>query len=261
MQDAQKTQQYPEDGELVMGVVSKVFPYGVFVKLNDYPGVEGMIHISEVSAKWVKNIRDYAEEGKTLVVKVLRVDHAKGHVDLSLKSVKENQKKLMIEENKQEHKALKFIELAGKKIGDEASAEKIAGMLEKACGSAYDALQKTKRESVAVLKQAGLDEKWVKSLGDIVEEHITIPKVSIKAVMELKAAGSDGVDIIKNTIAKAKAQCAGVDAEFKYIGAPRYSVQLTGLEYKTLEKCLEKITKTVTDEMSGKNNTVNVKKV
>jgi predicted RNA-binding protein with RPS1 domain len=48
--------EFPEVGELVIGDVTDVFPYGAFVKLDEYDKV-GMIHIKEISSAWVKNIR------------------------------------------------------------------------------------------------------------------------------------------------------------------------------------------------------------
>ncbi|MFH1450379.1 MAG: translation initiation factor IF-2 subunit alpha [archaeon] len=260
MQESKKENKFPEEGELLMGVVTKVFPYGVFVKLNDYPGVEGMIHISEISAKWVKNIRDHAKEGETLVVKVLRVDAGKGHVDLTLKSVKASQKKMIVEGHKQNQKAIKFVELAADKLKDKDSVQKVVETLEDKFESSHDAFQKAKREGVSIFKDIGLDEKWVKALTEIVNEHVTLPRVSIKAEMELHAKGPNGVDTIKTAISKAKEQCTGTELEavFKYVGAPKYNVELTGLDYKTLEKCLDNITKVVTTELTKQGGTATV---
>jgi len=42
--------EWPEPDELVMCTASKVFPQGSFSKLDEYPGKEGMIHISEVAS-------------------------------------------------------------------------------------------------------------------------------------------------------------------------------------------------------------------
>jgi len=244
-----------------MGTVSKVFPYGAFVKLNDYPGVEGMIHVSEISAKWVKNIRDHVREDQTIVVKILKVDKGRGHVDLSLKGVKASQKKKIVDQKKQDQKAAKLIEIAGKNLKDEGNVENIINILEDKFEGAYDALEQAKKNSISVLKNIGIDDKWVKALEKIVDEHVTLPKVSIKAVMELHADGPDGVDVIKSALVKAKSQVPEeVGAVFKYVGAPKYKVELTALDYKTLEKCLENMTKAVTEEMTGNNGTVGIER-
>jgi translation initiation factor 2 subunit 1 len=220
-----------------------------------------MIHVSEISAKWVKNIREYAKEGQTLIVKVLRVDKHKGHVDLSLKSVNASQRKLIVDARKQDQKAQKLVELAAEDLKDKDAVKEILKQLDDNFDGAYDALLQIKKDGIKVLKDMGISEKWVKALGKISEEHVTIPKVSIKVIMELKANGPDGIDAIKNALAKAKEQVPEeIEAVFKYVGAPKYKIEMTALDYKTLEKCLDKITKTVTKEMTGNNGTAVVEK-
>ena len=49
-----KNQEWPDEGELIIGTVYKVLNYGAFAKLEEYHGKEAFIHISEVSSGWVK---------------------------------------------------------------------------------------------------------------------------------------------------------------------------------------------------------------
>ena len=81
--------EWPEEGELVVCTVKNVKNFGAFGDLDEYDGKEGFIHVAEVSSGWIKYIRDYVREGQKLVCKVLRVDKEKGHIDLSLKAVKD----------------------------------------------------------------------------------------------------------------------------------------------------------------------------
>lgn len=85
--------EWPEEGELVVATVKKVRDYGAFVRLEEYKGKEGFIHISEVSSGWVKNIRDFVKENQKIVARVVRVNPVKGQVDLSLKGIREDQKR------------------------------------------------------------------------------------------------------------------------------------------------------------------------
>ena len=87
-----KSQEWPDEGELIVGTVYKVLNYGAFAKLEEYQGKEAFIHISEVSAGWVKNIRDHVRENQKIVCRVLRVNPKKGHVDASLKRIREDQR-------------------------------------------------------------------------------------------------------------------------------------------------------------------------
>src|SRR5207302_7807512 len=80
---------WPDEGELVVCTVANVKNFGAFVTLDEYESKEGFIHIAEVSSGWIKYIRDYVREGQKVVCKVLKVDQEKGHIDLSLKAVKD----------------------------------------------------------------------------------------------------------------------------------------------------------------------------
>ena len=83
---------FPEEGELVLCKVTKVSYSSVFANLEEY-GKHGMIHISEVSPGRIRNLNDYVKLGKMVVCKILRVNQEKGHIDLSLRRVNENQKR------------------------------------------------------------------------------------------------------------------------------------------------------------------------
>ena len=83
----------PEAGELVVGTIIRIMPYGAYAALDEYDGAEGLLHISEISSRWVKNIRDHVRERQKAVLKVLRVDREKRHIDLSLRRVNEREKR------------------------------------------------------------------------------------------------------------------------------------------------------------------------
>lgn len=71
-----------EIGQVVTGRTTNVTDFGVFVDLG---GVEGLVHISELSWGRVLHPRDYAEIGKDITVKVLQVNKEKCRVSLSVK--------------------------------------------------------------------------------------------------------------------------------------------------------------------------------
>ena len=99
---------FPEHGELVVCTVKNVKNFGAFVTLDEYDDKEGFVHVRDVATGWVKYIRDYIREGQKIVCKVLGVDSSKGHIDLSLKSVNEHQKREKIQQWKNEKKAEKL---------------------------------------------------------------------------------------------------------------------------------------------------------
>src|SRR5437867_2013782 len=77
----------PEVGDLFVATVTRVEDYGAYVKLDEFSGIEGLVHISEISTTWVRNIREHARQGQKLVLRVLRVSSQRNQIDLSLRRV------------------------------------------------------------------------------------------------------------------------------------------------------------------------------
>lgn len=74
--------QEAEIGKIYHGKVKKIMDFGAFVEI--FPGTEGLVHISQLSAERVKNVRDVLNEGDEVDVKVIEVDRD-GKIRLSRK--------------------------------------------------------------------------------------------------------------------------------------------------------------------------------
>ena len=72
-------------GARIQGVVAKVMDFGAFVKLG--PGVDGLVHISELAHGRVMRTSDIVSEGQDVEVKILSVDREKQRISLSLKAL------------------------------------------------------------------------------------------------------------------------------------------------------------------------------
>ena len=79
-------QQFPDVDDVVMVKVSRITETGVYADLLEYD-VEGLMVLSEISNRRLRNIRSQIHIGKTFVAMVLRVDEDKGYVDISKKRV------------------------------------------------------------------------------------------------------------------------------------------------------------------------------
>ena len=73
-------------GDIVTGTVTGIENYGVFVSLGE--NCSGLIHISEISDFFVRNINDYVELNETIKVKIIDVDSSNNHYKLSIKNIK-----------------------------------------------------------------------------------------------------------------------------------------------------------------------------
>ncbi|MGO2392210.1 MAG: polyribonucleotide nucleotidyltransferase [Halomonas sp.] len=78
-----------EIGKLYNGKVVRIADFGAFV--NIMPGTDGLVHISQIVAERVNNVRDFLNEGDDVIVKVLDIDN-RNRVKLSMKEITEEEK-------------------------------------------------------------------------------------------------------------------------------------------------------------------------
>ncbi|WP_284141465.1 MULTISPECIES: S1 domain-containing post-transcriptional regulator GSP13 [unclassified Virgibacillus] len=76
-----------EVGQIIEGKVAGIQPYGAFVALDDE--VQGLVHISEVTHGFVKDINEHLSIGDTVNVKVLSIDEASNKISLSIRATVE----------------------------------------------------------------------------------------------------------------------------------------------------------------------------
>jgi small subunit ribosomal protein S1 len=76
-----------QEGDVVQGTVTKVVTFGAFVEI--LPGVEGLVHISELAQHHVENPREIVSQGDQVNVRILEVDADRRRLSLSLKRVED----------------------------------------------------------------------------------------------------------------------------------------------------------------------------
>ncbi|MCM1370328.1 MAG: S1 RNA-binding domain-containing protein [Clostridium sp.] len=74
-----------EKGSIVIGTVTGIESYGIFVSLDEF--YSGLIHISEISNGYVRNINNFVKVGEMIFVKVIDVDNKLNHLTLSIKDI------------------------------------------------------------------------------------------------------------------------------------------------------------------------------
>jgi small subunit ribosomal protein S1 len=78
-----------DQGDVVEGRVTKVVTFGAFVEV--VPGVEGLVHISELATHHVENPREIVQQGETVRAKIIEMDAERRRLSLSLKRVEEGE--------------------------------------------------------------------------------------------------------------------------------------------------------------------------
>lgn len=227
---------FPEESELVICTVTSVQSNSVFAKINDYDS-SGMIHISEVSPGRIRNIRDFVREGKTVVCKVLRVNEERGHVDLSLRRVTESQKKAKLNEQRQQAKAEKIVQLLAERLNKvpEELYEELWKHVCKSYGTMFGCFMDAATGKTA-LEKLGVDKKTAKELTEIIEQRMKPEEVELKGVLSMSTYDAEGVEKIRAALKKAKE--AG--ATLHYLGAGKYSLSAKADDYKKAKQIIEK---------------------
>mgnify|MGYP003412907166 FL=1 len=75
-------------GDVVTGKVTGIQPYGAFVALDDE--TQGLVHISEITYGYVKDVHEFIKVGDEIMVKILDVDEDQKKISLSIRVLQES---------------------------------------------------------------------------------------------------------------------------------------------------------------------------
>jgi translation initiation factor 2 subunit 1 len=249
-----KRAEWPLTDEFAIAVATKVANYGAYVILPEFGDKEGFIHISEISSTWVRNIRNHIQENQRVVVKVLKVDTEKMHIDCSLRRVSNETKRTKNNEWKRAQKAEKLLELIAKEndMTLEQVYEKIGWPIEDVFGEIYKGLEKASDGGVEVFEEVAATKKLRKQVADLAEQRIEIPSVEIDGEMTITVPGQEGVEVIKKALSKGIVEGKKHDkstTEIYTLGSPRYKLRIVSPDYQEAEEVLSDvlglITKTI----------------
>jgi translation initiation factor 2 subunit 1 len=239
----------PEESELVLCTVNKVLPNSVFVTLDEF-GVDGLIHISEVSPGRIRNIRDFVKEGKKVVCKVLRVYRERNQVDVSLRRVNEGQRRNKMMDLKQEEKAEKILEYVAKSLKKEPV--KFYHEITPNIFKRYDGLHNFFIDLVngeTTVFDYGIDKAIATELDSVIKQRLKPAEVTIKGSLNLVSYAPDGVEVIKQAVKKA---ILNDEIVIKYLGAGKYDIEVTAKDYPEAEELMEKASGAVLTFMKSK---------
>ena len=244
---ATRKQEWPEAGDLVIATIQNVTDYGAYAKLDEYDQ-QGLLHISEISSSWIRNIRDFVREGQKAVLKVLRVDAEKRHIDLSLRRVTKREKIEKMISWKKERKAEALLRSVAEKTGLQLDEiyEKAVGAIDKEYGL-YEGFERAVKEGPEILTKIGVPENIAGAFAEVARERIHVPMVKVKGVVEVSCSKPDGVKVIKEAFMNAKKAEKYRDAKFRFyvIAAPKYCIEVLADNYKRAEDVLQKVTQNV----------------
>jgi translation initiation factor 2 subunit 1 len=248
---AERKPEWPEVGDLVIATIETVTDYGAYAKLDEYDK-RGLLHVSEISSSWIRNIRDFVREGQKVVLKVLRVDLEKGHIDLSLRRVTKRERIEKVLSWKKERKAEALLRGVTEKVGltHEEVYEKAGKIIEDKYGL-YEGFEKAAIEGPEALTEIGVEENLAKAFAQVAQERIHVKMVKVRGVLEIRCMKPNGVKIIKEAFNKAKSEkLKDATVKFYVIAAPKYSVEASAENYKRAEDVLQNVAQNVVSNIT-----------
>ncbi len=255
---------FPRIGELVVAQVESIQRNTVQVKLEDFTGLpheenaHGMVHISELSNRWVKNINNLVSIGQRVILTVLRVNESRGYVDLSLRRVSSTQRKLKMNEWKHNKKIQGLLKFYAEQHGmdiDELYDKALYNIIDTYGDfrSGFELIKEEGRKEMdKIADQLDLTEEQIDDLYELIQKNVKIPKIEITGEFEIISYEGNGIKIIQDALLSLDEleKPKGVEVDLQYIGAPIYRVEIKAKEYPEAERFLsdmeEKIQETIT---------------
>ncbi len=228
---------WPEDGEIVVCVISEVKQNGAYATLDAFDDKVGFIFIGEIASGWVKNIRGHVRKGQRVAAKVIKVKPSKKTIELSLKAVSEERRREAMQKWKNENRAGQLLNILGERVGwKPAETANMSADFIESFGTLYAAFEECAIDASA-LGEAGYEGDWCKDFIDLAVENIIPPFVNIRGFIEIEVYSEGGIEVIREALAAAEE--AGTADETKvtchYDGAPRYRIEIKAPDYKSAE--------------------------
>lgn len=258
-----RRRQWPEVGELVVGTISRVESHGAYAILDEYNNGEGMIHISEIAASWVRNIRNFVRERQKIVAKVLNVNPKKGHIDLSLKRVTAQSKQDKVKEWKRNEKAENLLELAVQKYNEINNDNKtlddvyneVGWTMEDYFGDILTGFEETMQKGIDLLLEKGIPSNWAQIITDIAQSHVEFSRVRVTGTLEIQCHTSDGILRIRDALQSGMdvAENEASEIDITLVGSPKYRIEVISGTQKNANTTIEKVADAIISQISNNN--------
>lgn len=248
----------PEQGEIVMSTVTKVMDHGAYVSLDEYDGMQGFLHISEIAPGWIRSINKHVRKGEKKVLLVKKVNPRRGDIDLSLKQISKDQKKQKIREVKKYEKGNTLMQSVREKAGlSEDDISDVEDKIYSKFDSVYDAFIEIGRRGGSSVGGLGIDKGIVSTMEEVASK-IKLPSVEIRGVMDIASSRPDGVEVIRKILLDAIPDRNGSsteNAEITYLGAPKYRLAVMSEDFKSAERVLKPIVSEIQSGIEKKKGT------
>ncbi|MDY6766095.1 MAG: hypothetical protein SVW77_01900 [Candidatus Nanohaloarchaea archaeon] len=260
----------PEEGEYVVIEVEEIHEHSASASIKGYDET-GLIHISEVSRSWVRDIKQHVDEGERTVAQVVEIEDSEnsknssdranssssssGTINLSLKRVNDAQKREAMDEWNKEEKADKFLQNVADRTDYTVDDlyEAVAFPFQKEYGSTFEGFEHAAMED-ADFEALGIDGALADAVTAVAQDNISLKQVEMEGEMRIEVPGGNGIDAIKDALT------VGENVEVSYISAPDYAITAWGRNAEDARDTMDAAVDTITEKVEDAGGTVQFEK-
>ncbi|KAI5185263.1 translation initiation factor 2 subunit 1 [Nematocida homosporus] len=235
-------EQYPKEGEVVVGRIKSLTDIGAYVTLPEYNDIEGLIVYSELTKKRTRNIQKLIKVGTLEGFLVLKVDKEKGYIDLSKKRAQYEDKLSAFEKYYKGKIAHNFMQSVAVKTGRSLDKvyEEFGWEAEKEFGSLYKCFREVlSSESLLQNRLERSDFITTAFLGEVeelVKQKFSIPKIKVRADVETKCNQGSGVKVVRDILVRIEKDYPEIDVAL--VSSPVFSFSIMSEDGEVGEKVL-----------------------
>ena len=245
-------QELPEQGEIVIATVTKIMDHGAYVTLDEFNGIQGFLHVSEIAPGWIRSVSRFVKMSEKKVLLVKRVNVERADIDLSLKQVSTDQKKKKLLEVKRYEKGKTLLDGVRTKAGlSDAELDGLEESLYSRFDSIYDAFTEIARNGISQVGELKLAKNILAAIEDVCSK-IKLPSVEIRGIMEIVSGRSDGVELIRECLLNAAKKNS---VKISYLGAPKYRISVVEKDFKSAERELKPLISEIQHVIEKKKGT------
>ncbi|MRN41360.1 MAG: S1 RNA-binding domain-containing protein, partial [Nitrosopumilales archaeon] len=190
----------PDEGDVIIATIRQLTGHGAYVVLDEYNGMTGFLHISEIATGWIRNLERYVKPRQKAVLKVIRVNKTRAEVDLSLKQVSGEERKSKLIEVKKNEKASASMDIIKEKTKlNDAQVKEIEDKILQKYDYVYDFLEEVAKKGIGAITNIDLSQDILKAIEEE-GNKIQIPHVEIRGIAEIAVRKPNGIDVIKSTL-------------------------------------------------------------
>ncbi|KAJ2103844.1 hypothetical protein GGI09_000452 [Coemansia sp. S100] len=247
--------EFPEPNEVVMVKIASINDLGVYVLLEEYNNIQGMISVADLSRRRIRSVQKLVRVGKNEAVVTLRVDKEKGYIDLSKRQASPEEVRKCQEKFERSKAVHSIVVNVAKNLGLEAEDlyKRFGWPLYKKYGHAYDAFKLAITDYDEVLGEYDLEPELKKELMTFITRRLAPKNSKLRADFEMTCYSFQGVEAIRKALKAAEAvSTKETDLQVRLIAPPEYVITTTSVnkdrDLKLMEEALAAADRVIREE-------------